>query len=132
MRFDDPELVAREYASEKRFATRRAVFSRLVEGDKAEDLALAALREVGPTRVLEIGSGLGEFAARVESEIGAHVLAVDVSPRMVEPAHAQCVEAFVGNAQQLPMSDGDFDCAVANWVLHHVPDLDRAISEEKE
>ncbi len=28
-----------------------------------------------------------------------------------------------------PFNDGEFDCAAANWMLYHVPDLDRGIAE---
>ena len=129
MKFNDPELVAREYASEERFAARRVVFSDFVEGDKAEDLVLAALREVQPRRILDIGCGLGEFAARTARELAAGVVAVDISPRMVEVARARGVEASVADAQALPIEDGEFDAVVANWVLHHVPDFDRGVAE---
>jgi SAM-dependent methyltransferase len=129
VRFDDPELVARDYASEERFAARRAVFSDLVEGETAEDLAVAALRERAPGRVLEAGCGLGQFAERVEREIGAAVVAADVSPRMVELARGRGVNALVADAQALPFADGEFDCMIANWVLHHLPELDRGLGE---
>ena len=129
MRFDDPELVAREYASEERFAARRAVFSDLVVGEKAEDLAIAALEETHPARVLEVGCGLGAFAERVVHELGAEVVAVDVAPRMVELARARGVNALVADAQTLPFAAEEFDCVVANWVLHHVPDLERGLAE---
>jgi SAM-dependent methyltransferase len=127
--FNDPELVAREYASERRFAARRAVFSDLVEGERAEDLAIEALREVQPARVLEVGCGLGDFAARITSEVGAEVVAVDVSPRMIELSRTRGVNAIIADAQDLPFHDGEFNCAVANWVLHHIPDVDRALNE---
>ena len=31
--------------------------------------------------------------------------------------------------QSLPFADETFDCAVAAWMLYHVPDLDRGIGE---
>lgn len=129
MKFNDPELVAREYASEERFAARRVVFSDFVVGDKAEDLALVALKEVQPCRILDVGCGLGEFAERTERALAAEVVAVDISPRMVEVARARGVNALVADAQALPFADGEFDAVVANWVLHHVPDLHRGLAE---
>ena len=54
---------------------------------------------------------------------------VDVSPRMVELARARGVDARVGDVQELPFDDGSFDCAVAAWMLFHVPDLDRGLAE---
>jgi SAM-dependent methyltransferase len=127
--FDDPKLVAREYESEERFVARRVVFSDLVEGEIAEDLAIEALREVGAARVLEVGCGLGDFAQRMEDELGASAFVVDVSPRMVELAQRQGLEAQVADAQDLPFRDEQFDAVVANWVLHHLPDRDGGIAE---
>ena len=129
MSFDDPTLVACEYESEERFVARRVVFSDLVEGVTAEDLAIEALREVGAARALEVGCGLGDFAQRVEEELGARVFVVDVSPRMVELAQERGLEAQVADAQALPFRDEQFDAVVANWVLHHLRDRDRGIAE---
>jgi SAM-dependent methyltransferase len=129
VRLNDPELVAREYASEDRFLARRVVFRDYVEGPKAEDLALAAVRDAAPRRVLEVGCGPGDFAVRVRDELGADIVALDLSPRMVELARARGLDARVGDTQELPLADGTFDCAVANWVLHHAADLDRAAAE---
>ena len=36
---------------------------------------------------------------------------------------------MLGDVQELPFPDGTFDAAVAAWMLYHVPDRDRAISE---
>lgn len=129
MRFNDPAAVAREYASEERFLARRVTFVDYVEGENAEQLALEALAEVGPRHVLEVGCGTGAFAERILRELGADVVALDVSPRMVELAHRRGIEAFVGTAEDLRFPDEAFDCAVANWVLHHVPDLERGLAE---
>jgi SAM-dependent methyltransferase len=127
--FDDPEVVAREYASEERFAARRVVFSDFVVGEKAEDLALSALGETRPGRILEIGCGLGDFAERMGRELGAEVKAIDISPRMVEIARARGVDASVADAGGLQFTDGAFDAVVANWVLHHLPDRERGLAE---
>ena len=128
-RLSDPELVAREYASEERFLARRLALVDYIDGPNAEDMALAALAEAGPRRVLEVGSGTGAFADRVARELAAEVSAVDVSPRMVEVARELGVSARVGDVQSLPFDDGDFDCVAALWVLHHVTDLDRGLAE---
>jgi phosphopantothenate synthetase len=45
VKFDDPELVAREDASEGRFAARRVAFFDYVVGETAEDIAVAAIGE---------------------------------------------------------------------------------------
>jgi SAM-dependent methyltransferase len=79
--------------------------------------------------VLEVGCGPGELAERIARELGCDVVALDSSPRMVELARGRGVAAVLGDAQELPFGDGEFDCAVAAWMLYHVPDLDRGLSE---
>ena len=54
---------------------------------------------------------------------------LDISPRMVELAAGRGVDAGVGDVQHLPFEDATFDCAVAAWMLFHVPDIDRGLGE---
>ena len=48
---------------------------------------------------------------------------------MVDLAKERGVDARVGDVQALPFPDDSFDCAAANWMLYHVPDVDRAVAE---
>jgi SAM-dependent methyltransferase len=98
VRLNDRELVRREYADESRFAVRAAAWQTSCGPDPRE-LAFEAVAEVEPGRVLEVGSGRGELAARIAGELGAEVVAVDQSPRMVEPARERGVDARVGDVQ---------------------------------
>jgi SAM-dependent methyltransferase len=125
---DDPASVRREYASEERLATRRSLWDS-ADGPDPHAITLAALAEVSPRRVLEVGPGPGDFAVRMQHELGVEVVAVDSSPRMVELARGRGVDARVGDVQELPFEDGSFDCAVAAWMLYHLPDLDRGLAE---
>ncbi|HVM17112.1 MAG TPA: class I SAM-dependent methyltransferase [Gaiellaceae bacterium] len=129
LRPDNPLVVQWEYASEERLATRNAAYRRLVHGVDAEQVAFDAVAEVRPQTVLEVGSGMGEFAERVADGVGADVTAVDISPRMVALTAERGVRASVSDVQALSFDDGSFDCAVANWVLYHAPDVERAIGE---
>ena len=61
---------------------------------------------------------MGELAERVARELGAEVVAIDISPRIVEIACGRGVDARMGDVQALPFADGEFDCVVANWVLY--------------
>jgi len=79
--------------------------------------------------VLDVGCGLGELADRLHREHGLDVVAIDLSPRMVELARERGVDARLGDIQELPFSDGEFDVVVANWVLYHVADIDGALRE---
>ena len=128
MRPEDPTLVSSQYATEAPLEARRSAYAD-VEGPDAKEVAFAAIAEPAPRRVLEVGGGPGELSERIARELGAKVVMVDSSLRMVELARARGVDARVGDAQDLPFADGEFDCTVAAWMLYHVEDLDRALSE---
>ena len=127
-RFDDPAYVREQYATEAGLEARRSIYSDTT-GPDARDVMVAAVAEVEPRRVLEVGCGPGEAATRIARELGAEVVAIDQSERMVELARGRGVDARVGDVQQLDFEDGSFDCVLAAWMLYHVPDVDRAIRE---
>lgn len=124
-RLDDAALVAEEYSDETRLQRRASVYG----SNDAKVVALRAVTEVAPERVVEVGCGPGDLAAAIAAETGAQVVAVDLSPRMVELARGRGVDARLGDAQDLPFDDGAFDVAVAAWMLYHVPDLRTGIAE---
>jgi SAM-dependent methyltransferase len=125
---NDPALVRREYADESGLSQRIAA-QESATGPDPRQVVYEAVAQVAPRRVLEVGSGRGELAGQIADQLGADVVAVDQSSRMVELTRARGVEAIVGDAQELPFRDSSFDCAVAAWMLYHVPDLDRALRE---
>jgi SAM-dependent methyltransferase len=128
VKINDPAAVVRQYATEKNLEARRSLYENAVGPDPRE-LAFDAVVETRPQRVLEVGGGPGELAARLGDALGTAVTMLDVSPRMVELARRRGVDAHVGDVQELPFEDRSFDSAVAAWMLFHVPDLDRGLSE---
>ncbi len=128
MSLNEPEIVRAEYASEAGLLARASVYQGLA-GPDARQVAFEAVAEVSPRAVLEVGCGWGDFAARVRDEVTRDVVALDLSPRMVELARGRGLDAHVGDVAALPFDDGVFDCVVANWMLYHAPDIDRALSE---
>jgi SAM-dependent methyltransferase len=129
VRLDNPLLVRWEYASEERLAKRNALTRELIDGEHPEDAAFAAVAEVRPARVLDVGCGTGELTRRFVDELGAEVEAIDVSPRMVELTSARGIRTQEGDVEQLPFGDRQFDCVFAGWVLYHAADAPRAIAE---
>lgn len=124
----NPAYVRRQYASEQGLATRKAIYANAA-GRDAHEVVLDAVREAAPESVLDVGCGEGELAERIQKELGATVVAIDQSARMVEISRGRGVDARVGNAQRLPFGDGDFDVVLAAWVLHHVQGLPETIAE---
>jgi SAM-dependent methyltransferase len=129
VKLDDPALVAREYADDERLRKRASAYTGVETGIDAREPAMAEIRAIAPRRVLEVGCGWGELAEWIARDTGAEVVAIDLSPRMVELAQERGVDARVADLQQLPFADGEFDLVVAAWMLYHVPDLERGIGE---
>ena len=124
---DDAGVVRREYADETGLSARISLWARRT-GPRVIDVAFDEVLARSPRRVLEVGCGRGELAERLV-EAGPDVVALDQSERMVELTRARGVDARVGDVQDLPFADGQFDVAVANFMLYHVPELDRALAE---
>jgi SAM-dependent methyltransferase len=129
VRLDDDDFVRGQYGSTAKLEARISVWQPDSDGRWPQDVALAALAELRPSRVLEVGCGTGALAARCARELGCEVVALDSSPEMVAATRARGVDATVGDVQDLPFGDGSFDAALAAWMLYHVPDRDRAIGE---
>jgi SAM-dependent methyltransferase len=129
VKLDNPLLVRWEYASEERLEKRNAVVRALSRGPGPEDAAVDAVAAAQPKRVLDVGCGLGELGERFQNELGVQVCAIDVSPRMVELSKARGLDARLGDVEQLPYREHEFDCVFAGWVLYHVPNLERAVAE---
>jgi SAM-dependent methyltransferase len=128
MRLNDPDVVACQYATETKLEARRSLYAD-TEGPDPREVTFAAVAECAPRRILEVGGGPGELAARMQAELGAEVVMIDVSPRMVELARGRDVDARVADAQDLGFDDGEFDCAVAAWMLFHLADVDGGVAE---
>lgn len=126
-RQDDLDAVRREYADESGLSARIALWARR-PGPQPQDVAFDEVVAARPQRVIEVGCGRGEFAERLV-KAGLDVVAIDQSPRMVELTAARGVDARLGEVQGLSFAARSFDAAVANFMLYHVPQLDRGLSE---
>jgi SAM-dependent methyltransferase len=125
---DDRAFVEAQYETEDNLRARKSAYEN-AEGDDPRQFVFEAVADAAPRRVLEVGGGEGELAERIRNELGTEVIAIDQSERMVELQRRRGIDARHGDVQALPFADGDFDVAVAAWMLYHVPNLDLGLSE---
>ena len=107
---------------------------RVFNDDALRARAIAQLAPAGAT-VCDVGTGTGVLAKEL-AQLGMRVVAVDHAPRRLEAARAAFekeglsnVELRGGEAQALPLADGEVDAAFAHMVLHYVPQPGEAIRE---
>lgn len=124
---DDPDLVAREYASLDRLERRRLDRTAwLRRGDEPIATVLSSIAEGRPRDVLDAGCGNGRTAALISAP---RVVCVDLSTAAVEAARSRGLEALQADIEELPFEDASFDVVMSNWTLYHLPDLDRGLGE---
>ncbi|MFA6299780.1 MAG: class I SAM-dependent methyltransferase [Nocardioides sp.] len=127
---NDPARVRAQYATEDNLRTRLSVWHPTSDGRDPATVALDEIRGLKPGRVLEVGCGIGAFAARVLDALpGVDLVATDQSPRFVDLTAARGVPARLADIESLPFEDGAFDLVAAMWMLYHVPDLQRGLAE---
>ena len=128
MSANEADFVREQYATPDNLRARKAAYVN-AEGDDPREFVLEAVAAAKPRLVLEVGGGEGELAGRIQDELGAEVVGIDQSEGMVAVQRGKGIDARVGDVQNLPFADGEFDVAVAAWMLYHVPDLDRGLAE---
>jgi ubiquinone/menaquinone biosynthesis C-methylase UbiE len=85
-------------------------------------------------RVLEIGCGMGTDGAQF-AQAGAHYTGIDLTEAAIELARKRFElsglegEFRVADAENLDFADNLFDRVYAHGVLHHTPDIARAVAE---
>ncbi len=81
--------------------------------------------------VLELGCGAGYFTQEL-ARSGADIVAIDVSPELLEIARTNCsapnVQYEIENAYALSYDDAVFDSVVGSSVLHHL-EIEKALRD---
>lgn len=87
-------------------------------------------------RSLEVGCGTGFFSLNLHrAGVLEDLWLTDISPGMVEVAARNArglgvrADTKVAAAEELPFEDEQFDLVLGHDVLHHIPDVEKAIHE---
>ena len=95
----------------------------------------SALGEVARSRLIDVACGPGVVTAALAPN-ATSVVAFDATEEMLERAKARCAKAGLGNvefkigdAENLPFADAQFDGAVTRAALHHFAHPRRAVAE---
>ena len=95
---------------------------------------LQQMGDIRGKRLLDLGCGAGENSVYFAQK-GAHCVATDYSPGMVEVAlqlaarNGVEIEGHTANAMDLEFPDNTFDLVYASNLLHHIPDPKIALKE---
>lgn len=108
----DYNRIAGEYAANRRIHA--GVFQNLLEVGRVEP----------GSRLLEVGSGTGNYIIALQETTGCAAWGVDPSEGMLAQALAResSVRFGPGQAELLPFGDGFFDLIYSVDVIHHVQD----------
>ena len=96
------------------------------------DAVLQALRAPSCRRILDLGCGTGQLAARIAQAFPkARVVGCDFSAGMLRRAMARddAGRWVQGDAASLPFRDAAFDAIVSTEAFHWFPDQDAALAE---
>ena len=135
---DQSYLLSQQYGDAKRLEARIALHERFSTSGTDLNRWLFDLLEVPVGgSILELGCGSGRFWYENSERTPADwsVLLSDFSPGMLSRAREALAEVEARftfeqiDAQEIPAAGGSFDVVVANYMLYHVPDSQRAFSE---
>ncbi|AMM54330.1 class I SAM-dependent methyltransferase [Pyrococcus kukulkanii] len=85
-------------------------------------------------KILDVGTGTGFIAMRL-AELGHDVTGIDISENMIEIAKEKARRAnlpirfLIGDAENLPFEDGEFNGVICRHVLWTLPNPEKALME---
>ncbi|MDB5085444.1 MAG: Transcriptional regulator [Bacilli bacterium] len=134
------DLVLEQYGTKKNLQTRVNIHKLYSQAPFLfAEWAFNQIEFKGSERALDAGCGSGAWLfplATILSENGGSVVGIDLSEGMLSDIRAEAnkhpnVELCIGDVQNLQFADESFDLVMANFMLYHVPDINRALEELK-
>lgn len=137
LKMDEPSKVKEQYQKSDNLKTRISIHDKYSTNKMGlGNWYFTIYRIESGMKILELGCGTGSMWIDHKDVIGKCSKAVfsDLSEGMLteakhnigEPAN---VEYKVIDIQEIPFEDEYFDVVIANYMLYHVPNVDKAVSE---
>ncbi len=134
---NDKEAVKAQYASSKGLDTRINFHNKYSTNKMGFSHWLTSNYEIKEgMKVLELGTGTGDMWKGKDDLISKcdKLVLSDFSEGMLDTAKKNVgertnIEYRQIDVQNIPFEDGSFDIVIANMMLYHVPDIDKAVSE---
>lgn len=134
MSIADRRVVQDQYADSTRLERRISIHEKYSRNKQPFGEWIVSHYELQPgEKVLELGCGTGSMWRNVVLPAGCHVTLTDLSAGMLDTARRGTAhlgaDYAVCDAMALPWEDSSFDVVIANMMLYHVPDIDKALAE---
>jgi len=134
---NDKEAVKAQYASSKGLDTRINFHNKYSTNKMGFSHWLTSNYEIKEgMKVLELGTGTGDMWQGKDDLISKcdKLVLSDFSESMLDTAKKNVgertnIEYRQIDVQNIPFEDRSFDVVIANMMLYHVPDIDKAVSE---
>jgi demethylmenaquinone methyltransferase/2-methoxy-6-polyprenyl-1,4-benzoquinol methylase len=99
--------------------------------------AVNMLREINPTKILDIATGTGDFAIQSLILLPDEVIGVDISEGMLEKGREKMVKRKIdhiismrsGDSEDLPFEDNYFDALTVGFGVRNFQNLELGLSE---
>lgn len=99
--------------------------------------AVKMLREIKPTRVLDIATGTGDFALESLKVKPSEIVGIDISEGMLEKGREKMkkrkvdhiISMRLGDSEDLPFEDNYFDALTVGFGVRNFENLEKGLSE---
>lgn len=134
MSIADRQIVEAQYKTSVRLETRISIHEKYSRNKQPfGDWITSHYHLLNNENVLELGCGTGQMWQNVTLPKGCKLVLTDLSEGMLQTARQNTsyltANYAVCDAMDIPYADDSFDVVIANMMLYHVPDINRALSE---
>lgn len=134
MSISDKKVVRDQYINSDRLETRISIHEKYSRNKQPFGEWIVSHYALRPgEKVLEVGCGTGSMWKGVTLPDNCNVTLTDLSAGMLDTARSNtghlAADYALCDVMALPYPDQTFDVVIANMMLYHVPDIDRALQE---